>query len=391
MVRFTICCVALLVLMAAGATLATRACAQKPGERLFPFHDTAGWGYIDREGTIVVDPQFRSARDFRDGLGKVTTPSGSTSFVDARGRVVLELVNQFPIIGNFSEGRAAFSIDGKWGFIDRQGNIVIKAKYDDANPFSEGLAAVNIGAVLKHEFPRDYLDGGKWGFVDVSGKLVIPAEFEYVELHGFRDGLALVQQGKEDEYAYIDKDGRPAFNLEYKSNDPERFIASAWHFSEGLAPVSTSGNPGFTGFIDRTGKFVIEPRFIAGQFSEGLCPFTVDGKSGYMDKRATAVIQPQFEVAELFSEGLAAAGKEEQLSYIDKRGRVVIPGPFNDAEPFCGGLARVHTGGSFVITHDGPAYWTGGAWHYINRQGKKVHPCRADDAPGALSYGRERR
>jgi hypothetical protein len=364
--------------------------AVEPIQRLFPFRDTAGWGYIDREGKVVVAPQYRQAQDFSDGLGQVTIASGSTSFVDATGAVVLELGNQFPILQDFSEGRAAFSIDGKWGYIDRRGKIVIAARYDKVQSFSEGRAAVNLGATLKREFPRDYLAGGKWGFVDASGKLVIPAEYDYVEFHGFREGLALVRKGKE-EYAYIDKQGRTVFKLHDNFRDSKRWIASVRHFSEGLAHVNTSGYPGFTGFVDKTGEFVIEPRFIAGLFSEGLCPFTVDGKSGYFDKRAKTVIEPQFEVAELFSEGLAVAGKEEQLSYIDKLGRVVIPGPFNDAEPFRGGLARVHVGGSFVITHDGPAYWTGGTWHYINPQGEKIHSCRTDDDAGATSYGRELR
>jgi hypothetical protein len=73
-------------------------------DRLFPFHGSAGWGYIDREGRVVVTPQFRSARDFSDGLGRVDMPSGSKSFVESSGHIAIELGNRFPTVGNFSEG-----------------------------------------------------------------------------------------------------------------------------------------------------------------------------------------------------------------------------------------------------------------------------------------------
>ena len=35
---------------------------------------------------------------------------------------------------------------GKWGFIDPAGNVVIGFQFDQVKPFSEGLAAVNVGA-----------------------------------------------------------------------------------------------------------------------------------------------------------------------------------------------------------------------------------------------------
>ncbi len=41
---------------------------------LFPFRqsgDDGKWGYMDRQGAIVIEPQFDRAREFADGLALV--------------------------------------------------------------------------------------------------------------------------------------------------------------------------------------------------------------------------------------------------------------------------------------------------------------------------------
>jgi hypothetical protein len=43
----------------------------------------------------------------------------------------------------------------KWGFCDKDMNIIIPIKYDWAYPFKEGLALVEIN--------------GKWGYIDKNG------------------------------------------------------------------------------------------------------------------------------------------------------------------------------------------------------------------------------
>ena len=52
---------------------------------------------------------------------------------------------------------------GKFGYIDETGRIAIKPQFDQAYPFTEGLAAVSIGSKL--------------GFIDTAGKVVIPLQY----------------------------------------------------------------------------------------------------------------------------------------------------------------------------------------------------------------------
>ena len=66
--------------------------------------------------------------------------------------------------------------NGKWGFADENGTVVIPCRWDDVCDFHEGLAGVQWD--------------GKWGYIDKTGELVIPCEFG--EADDFHEGLAHV-------------------------------------------------------------------------------------------------------------------------------------------------------------------------------------------------------
>lgn len=59
---------------------------------------------------------------------------------------------------------AAVKKDGKWGFVDKEGKVIISPQYEEARSFSYGYAAVK----------KD----GKWGFIDTSGKICIEPQFQ---------------------------------------------------------------------------------------------------------------------------------------------------------------------------------------------------------------------
>jgi len=87
-------------------------------------------------------------------------------------------------------GMRRFRIDGKWGFVNENHEIVIKPEFDDVFPFFEGLAGVKIGE--------------KWGYINENGKTVISPQFD--EAYGFSKGLAEVWAN--GQYGWIDYFGR---------------------------------------------------------------------------------------------------------------------------------------------------------------------------------------
>jgi hypothetical protein len=117
----------------------------------------------------------------------------------------------------------------------------------------------------------------------------------------------------------------------------------------GLHPVRDAG--GKWGFIDRTGRFRIPPRYDgAGEFSEGVAYawFWEGGrrKDGIVDAGGRFTELPAVNDYEfIFHDGLARfqtpTGEERKYGYMDKTGRVVIPPQFDDSGHFSEGLAWV--------------------------------------------------
>ena len=72
------------------------------------------------------------------------------------------------------ELRPAKGLNGKWGFIDESGKVVIPFIFKGIGEFSEGLVSVMRGV-------------SEWGFIDKTGKVFI--QFIYDEAVDFSEGL----------------------------------------------------------------------------------------------------------------------------------------------------------------------------------------------------------
>ena len=224
--------------------------------------------------------------------------------------------------------------DGKYGFADEAGNIVIPCKWEDAYSFSQGLALIED-------------DNGKRGFIDKTGTVVIPCKWK--DAYSFSEGLARVEDDNE-KWGFIDKTGTVVIPCKWKF---------AGGFSEGLAAVGDDNCK--WGYIDKTGNVVIPCKWeCAFDFSEGLAAVQDDnGEWGYIDKTGNVVIPCTWKDAWNFSEGLARVQDDNgKWGYIDKTGKVVIPCKWEVPGYFFGGLAEVQD--------------DNGKWWKIDKTGKVV-------------------
>jgi hypothetical protein len=133
------------------------------------------------------------------------------------------------------------------------------------------------------------------------------------------------------------------------------------------------------GFVDGSGRWAIEPRFVQyGEFSEGLAWAAEKGSAyGYIDKTGSWAIRPRFRHATEFSEGLAAVeDRSGRWGYVRPDGSWAIAPRFGSAQPFHEGRAAAE---------DGEGYR--GPWGYIDVGGAWVVPPRYRHSPGFL-YGR---
>jgi len=312
------------------------------GVELYPVELDGEWGYINKNGRIVIEPDFNVARPFSDGVA-VVRDGGTWKVIDSDGKELIE--GDFNNIRSFSEGLAAAQLDGRWGFINKDGRFVINPKFRDAFPFSDGRAFVR-----SLDF-RDYF------YIDKDGEEIqstsSPEEFNFVEENMFSGGRALIRDN--DLFGYINTNAEMVIDLRY----PE-----ALPFSENLAAVRISDR---WGFIDKNGNVEISPQFIsAGSFNNGLAPARISSNSfGYIDKNGSMVIPEQFEIAQPFSENRAAVFADGKWFYIDRSGNPISNLKFDEAEPFQKGLARVTT---FQFEVDDIIEFTG----YIDKNGSYV-------------------
>jgi hypothetical protein len=95
-----------------------------------------------------------------------------------------------------------------------------------------------------------------------------------------------------------------------------------------LEPGATSTSTKLYGYIDKTGRLVIPPRFeYAGPFSEGLANVSNCSKPFFIDQAGAVVLRAPFDEASPFHGGLAPVIRYEpggaRTGYIDKTGKVV--------------------------------------------------------------------
>lgn len=161
------------------------------------------------------------------------------------------------------DGIKYFQIEknGKTGFRDLEGKIVIEPIYDMAEMFSEGFSAVRIG--------------DKWGLIDEAGKYSIEPKFQF--LGSVHNGLACYRAN--DKYGFVDIKGQEKISPEFVWVD---------EFSEGLCVVRDE--KGKHGFIDTTGKIAIDFQFqYAGRFENGQAKVKLGNLWRVIDKAGKTV------------------------------------------------------------------------------------------------------
>lgn len=201
------------------------------------------WGYIDRTGQVVIPIAFVAAEMFTEGAAAVAQiqPTNVTEFffINRNGEPLLAKQYFFETAYPFGEGLAPVRSLGQYfRYIDQSGKTVIPPQtppYMSAGVFSEGLAPVNVHAS----------EGMRWGYVGKDGKLVIRAHF--VQALSFTEGLAAVQM-IDGKWGYINPKGSMVITPKFDSAGP---------FFNGMAEVQVGQA---SAYIDPTGKYVWGPK-----------------------------------------------------------------------------------------------------------------------------------
>lgn len=171
-------------------------------------------------------------------------------------------------------------LEGKWGFVDKGGEWVVKPKFDEVKPFKEDYAAVR--------------KGDKWGFIFESGKYAIKPQFSSIT--SFSDGKAGVVWSK-------------------KSN-------------------------GLWGFINRQGEMIIAPSFSGVKlFSNNECEVKLPGMLPHqviiINSEGKQIAPPHVKrekVKDYYHITSQKENKQYVYCYVNKDGELMSPWSLDDYE-----------------------------------------------------------
>lgn len=234
----------------------------------------------------------------------------------------------------FSDGLAAVRINGLFGYINIDGEVVIKPAFDAAGPFNNGLAEVLIG---------DHT-----GVINQAGKLVLPAQ--YGRSIPLTEDVVIAHEGPYRKRFGFDSEtlenGPTDFFLHHKPSGLFK-IGKGWltgqqywfqYFSDGapLIWASLQRHGGLYGMLRTDGTWQTLPAFERVQpLFEGRAIVTEKGTNGHVlwgavDEKGNLEIPPKFEHLTYWTGDYAVARMRGKQAFIDKHGRP-LGGRFFDA------------------------------------------------------------
>ncbi|MGM0381710.1 MAG: WG repeat-containing protein, partial [bacterium] len=231
-------------------------------------------------------------------------------YIDAEGNKIVK--PEYKSVNQFKGDLARFKKNGRHGLLDQQGNIVFKPEFTSINQQNShlvvGLVDANLkimkrgGKLLEDNFlkvgditsspVRVKTDEG-WGLLDKAGNYLVEPKFDSLE--PFSDKKHTIAKIN-DRVGLINQEGDILLEASYDNLK---------HISENLYWITKDGKHG----LADGGNILIEPRYDNRKpFSEGLAAVRLEKKWGFINKQGEEIVEPEFEDVGAFSNGRAQIG-----------------------------------------------------------------------------------
>jgi hypothetical protein len=270
---------------------------------------TSGWdgkyGYIDRNGKYIIAPTYDFAQDFSEGVAWMQMEDQPPMLIDTKGKILLQidsLVEAKP----FNNGIAAvayYSEDNIFGmFIDKKGKPVA---------ISGGVETSN--KIMNDDIYAFKSTGSKkWGYKNKNGDIIVNEQFDLAK--PFFDGMAVVESG--GKYGAINKKGEYLINPQYNL---------LGYDSDGLFYAKVGKK---VGWVNKKGEMAINPQFddCWPFYGNKLAPVKMGSKWAYVDKKGQIIINPQFDAAlPFYGDYAMVANNGDRIGFINQKGEFAVP------------------------------------------------------------------
>ncbi|KGP74423.1 WG repeat-containing protein [Pontibacillus yanchengensis] len=206
------------------------------------------YGYLNKKGEEVIPAQYLLAEDFKERKALVKIHENQYALLNKEGKLLYTY--PYPYVGQRGDGLLVFQreTDGKYGYINEKGKVILEPQYDGAQAFRDGRAVINR--------IDDYLY--YYGLINKSGKKILDTEYNDIEQLG-ENRIAVGKAVKADQpylgslYAIATTNGEFLSDFRYENVLP---------YKKGLASAHDQEQ---TFFLNRKGKIAQNMPILPGQ------------------------------------------------------------------------------------------------------------------------------
>ncbi len=278
------------------------------------------WGlYSAKTQIFLLEPTYNKVEVFTDGVGIVQKRIFNNGWydyyygaIDKTGKLIV--ADTFTYLGVCRDGLMSFKQNGRYGYMDKQANIVIPAMYTSAKNFANGLASVQVD------------ENSKFGYINKENRFIV--EPKYVDAESFYEGYASVYTEKKfysmkggnvntDKVGVIDTKGNEVIPPIYETVSLKR--------PGGIFKVTKNEKQGL---IDSTGKIIlpVENKKIDEFYSDIARVEKTSGMFGLINKEGKWLLPADYtELSSLYSSDGFYVKKDGKYSVYDKNMKVIIP------------------------------------------------------------------
>lgn len=239
------------------------------------------FGYVDKTGKLVIPAKYDQVYNFNNEVAVVVNNAeidevtgeifaGEYFLIDKKGN---QLSKVYDTIYESSDGVLVFKKEDKYGVIDLTGKEIIPASYYYLGDCFDNRISI-----------KEYVnDLPMFGYIDKNGKVIIPVKYE--EAYIFKNGVAVVREA--GKYGLIDKNGKTLIAVKYDTmyytdENKENVVGVEGLIYDEEGEVISNG---ISTMFDLSGKKLVDSKYekVLG-FSEERAAVMKGGKWWFVDK-----------------------------------------------------------------------------------------------------------
>ncbi len=282
------------------------------------------YGFINIEGWMAVEPIFQSVDDLgEDGTAKMRM-NFKYGVIDKDGKIIIDAKYDdiFKFSTNGKDEFAKVKLNGKYGLINKSGKVLIEPLYDELDLLSYHLRAVKV--------KRD----GRKGVIGIDGRIIIQPLYDEIVKY---DPNAITVVRLNGKLGGIDKNGKMVLEPIYDS-------IGDFFFKDQLTARIRLKNK--EGLINIKGEILIKPLYdYIGSFQTGyrkavnIDTMKIGKKYGLIDITGKVIAEAIYDHISVYPEhGVAVISRNQKYGLMDLNGKVL-------AEPFYDDIGRFNIHG----------------------------------------------